>query len=117
MKLRSASLQAVHAGLLALAMAGAIPYGWHAVWSLALAGGIQVLNLAVLERSVRLVVAGHGSAPIARMFFMLRLVLVLGAVLLALGPLGVAPRAVRRRTPARDSGRVLARPRPGRTPS
>jgi len=88
--LRSASLQAVHAGLLALALAGAIPYGWHAVWSLALAGGIQVLNLAVLERSVRLVVAEHGSAPTARMFFMLRLVFVMGAVLLALGPLGVA---------------------------
>ena len=90
MRIRSASLQAVHAGLLALALAGAIPYGWHAVWSLALAGGIQVLNLGVLERSVRLVVAEHGSAPIARMFFMLRLVLVMGAVLLALGPLGVA---------------------------
>ena len=90
MRLRSASLQAVHAGLLALALAGAIPYGWHAVWSLALAGGIQVLNLAVLERSVRLVVAEHGSAPAGRMFFMLRLLLVMGAVLLALGPLEVA---------------------------
>ena len=90
MKLCSPSLQAAHASLLAVAIAGAIPYGWHAVWSLALAGGIQVLNLGVLERSVRLVVAEHGSAPAARVFLMLRLVLVLGAVLFALGPLGVA---------------------------
>jgi hypothetical protein len=47
------------------------------------------VNLAVLERSVRLVVAEHGSAPAARMFLLLRLVLVMAAVLLALGPLGV----------------------------
>ena len=90
MRVRSASLQAKHAALLAVAIAGAIPYGWHAVWSLALAGGIQVLNLAVLERSVRLVVAEHGSAPAARLFLLLRLLIVMGAVLLALGPLEVA---------------------------
>jgi ATP synthase I chain len=89
--LRNASLQTKHACLLVLAIAGAIPYGCLAVWSLALAGGIQVLNLAVLERSVRLVVAENGSAPAARVFFMLRLFLVFGAIAAALGLFGARP--------------------------
>jgi len=79
-KLRSASLQAKHALLLALAIAGAIPYGCHAVWSLALAGGIQVVNLAVTERSVRLVAAAHAPAFAAQVLFFLRLLLVLAAI-------------------------------------
>ena len=91
MSLRSASLQAKHAALLALAIAGAIPYGTHAVWSLALAGGIQVLNLAVLERSVRLAVTEHGSAPAARVVLMLRLLILFAAVFLALRPLRADP--------------------------
>ena len=91
MRLRSASLQAKHAGLLAVAIAGAIPYGWHAVWSLALAGGIQVVNLAVTERSVRLVFAEPTSAVAARLVFTLRFFAVLAAVVLAVGRLGVSP--------------------------
>lgn len=51
------SLHAIHLGLLAVALAGSIPYGWSATASLALGGGIQVLNLRALERSVRLMVA------------------------------------------------------------
>jgi len=88
---RSASLQAKHALVLALAIGGAIPYGCHAVWSLALAGGIQVVNLAVLQGSVRLVIAGRAPRPAAQLVLFLRLLLVLCAVYLALGPLGAAP--------------------------
>jgi hypothetical protein len=88
---RSASLQAKHAFLLALAIGGAIPYGCHAVWSLALAGGIQVLNVAVTTRSVRLVLAEPGAGQAARLVFMLRLLAVLTAIVLCVGPLGAKP--------------------------
>ena len=57
MSTSAASLHAIHLGLLAVALAGSIPYGWSATASLALGGGIQVLNLRALERSVRLIVA------------------------------------------------------------
>ena len=88
---RSASLQAKHAFLLALAIGGAIPYGCHAVWSLALAGGIQLLNVAVTTRSVRLVLAEPGAGQAARIVFMLRLLTVLAAIALCIGPLGAQP--------------------------
>jgi len=88
---RSASLQAKHTCLLALAIGGAIPYGCHAVWSLALAGGIQVLNLAVTERSVRLVVAEPASAFAARLVFLMRLLAVLAAIFIAVRLLGAKP--------------------------
>ena len=88
---RSASLQAKHALLLALAIAGAIPYGCHAVLSLALAGGIQVVNLAVLQGSVRLVIGGRAARPAAQLVLFLRLLLLGAAVLAALGYLGAAP--------------------------
>lgn len=57
MSTSAASLHAIHLGLLAVALAGSIPYGWSATASLALGGGIQVLNLRALERSVRLMLA------------------------------------------------------------
>ncbi len=57
MSAASPSLHAIHAALLAVALAGSIPYGWSATASLALGGGIQVLNLRALERSVRLMLA------------------------------------------------------------
>jgi len=89
-RLRSASLRAKHLWLLALAIAGAIPYGCHAVWSLALAGGIQVLNLAVLERSVRAVLTGRAGG-LASLLLFSRLLLVLLAVGVLLARGGVAP--------------------------
>jgi fermentation-respiration switch protein FrsA (DUF1100 family) len=55
-------LHAKYLIVLALAIAGAIPYGCHAAWSTALGGGIQVLNLSVLERSVRAVLSAGGGA-------------------------------------------------------
>ena len=91
MRLRSASLQAKHALVLALAIAGAIPYGCHAVWSLALAGGIQVVNLAVTERSVRLVLAARPAAFAAQALFLLRMLLVLAATFLAIRGAGAGP--------------------------
>ena len=90
MNLRSASLQARHALVLLLAIAGAIPYGCHAVLSLAVGGGIQVLNLAVMERSVRAALAGQAGG-LAAAFLFLRLVAVLLAVGLVLTRGGVAP--------------------------
>ena len=71
-------------------MAGAIPYGWHAVLSLAVGGGIQVLNLAVLERSVRVALTGQAGG-LATLFLFSRLLLVLAAVGLVLTQTGVAP--------------------------
>lgn len=88
---RIRSLQAKHALLLAVAIAGAIPYGCHAVLSLALAGGIQVVNLAVLEGSVRLVIGGRAPRPAAQLVLFLRLLLLCAAVFAALGYLGAAP--------------------------
>jgi hypothetical protein len=83
-------LQARHGLLLLLAIAGAIPYGCDAVWSLAVGGGIQILNLAVLERSVRAVLTGQGGG-VASLFLFARFLLVLLAVGLVLTRGGVAP--------------------------
>jgi len=88
---RIRSLQAKHALLLVLAIAGVIPYGCHAVLSLALAGGIQVVNLAVLEGSVRLLIGGGAPRPATQLVLFLRLLLLGAAVFAALGHLGVAP--------------------------
>ena len=90
MNLRNASLQARHGLVLLLAMAGAIPYGWHAVLSLAVGGGIQVLNLAVLERSVRVALAGQAGGLATLLLFM-RFVLVLFAVGLVLTRTSLLP--------------------------
>jgi hypothetical protein len=83
-------LQARHGLVLLLAIAGAIPYGCHAVFSLAVGGGIQVLNLAVLERSVRVALAGQAGG-VATLFLFSRLLLLLTAVGLLLTRGGVAP--------------------------
>jgi ATP synthase I subunit len=90
LSIRSASLQARHGLLLLLAITGAIPYGCHAVLSLAVGGGIQVLNLAVLQRSVRVALAGQ-SGGLARVLMLSRLLLVLGTVALLLANRAVAP--------------------------
>ena len=53
-------------------------------------GGIQVLNLAVLERSVRVVLAGQ-SGGLARALLLGRFLLVVAAVALLLANRTVAP--------------------------
>jgi hypothetical protein len=87
-------LHAKYLIVLALAIAGAIPYGCHAAWSTALGGGIQVLNLSVLERSVRAVLSAGGSgslAPIAQLALLLRTLLFFTAVIYVLAVVPVQP--------------------------
>ena len=97
MRQRSASLHAKYWIVLALAIAGAIPYGCDAIWSLALGGGIQVLNLTVLERSVRAVLSaprGAGSGqPVAQLTLILRTTLFFTAVIYVLAVVPVQPLA------------------------
>jgi hypothetical protein len=90
---RSASLHAKHLLVLALAVAGAIPYGLHAVWSLAAGGGIQVVNLTVLERSVRALLGAGATAPAAQALLALRLLLLFAAVTFVLVATDVQPLA------------------------
>ena len=47
-----ASIHRKNGLMLALAAGVAIPYGWAAVWSVALGGAIQVVNLRALDRAV-----------------------------------------------------------------
>ncbi len=47
-----ATLPAKHLLVLAVALVASFPYGWRASASLALGGGIQIVNLRALERSV-----------------------------------------------------------------
>jgi hypothetical protein len=93
LKLRSASLHTKHLLLLALAIAGTIPYGFHAVGSLAAGGGIQVLNLTVLERSVRALLGAGAAAPAAQLVLALRLLLFFAAVAYVLFATHVQPLA------------------------
>jgi hypothetical protein len=79
-KQRSASLHTKYLIVLALAFAGAISYGFHAAWSLALGGGIGLVNLMVLERSVRGLLSLQSSAPAAQLVLVLRAALLLTAV-------------------------------------
>ncbi len=46
------SLTSKHFHVLAVALLASFPYGWRASASLALGGGIQLVNLKALERSV-----------------------------------------------------------------
>jgi len=90
-------LHAKYLIVLALAIAGAIPYGCHAAWSTALGGGIQVLNLSVLERSVRAVLStgggASGVAPVAQLALFLRTLLFFTAVIYVLAVVPVQPLA------------------------
>jgi hypothetical protein len=84
-------LWAKHAVVLALALAATIPYGWSAVASLGLGGGIQIVNLRGLERSVSALVhlSGARQPAAVQALLALRLVLVIaivGACLIALRP-------------------------------
>ena len=88
-------LAARHALVLVLAIAAGIPYGWRAVGSLALGGGVQIVNLRALERSVAgmLGLAASGQRGAATALLQLRLVVFLGAVAVILVATPVAPLA------------------------
>lgn len=92
---RSASLHAKYLIVLALAIAGAIPYGCHAVWSLALGGGIQLLNLSLLQRSVRAVLsagfASGNAAALAQVTLVVRTILFFTAVIYVLTQTNAQP--------------------------
>lgn len=49
--------------LVALAVLGAIPYGVRAVWSTALGGGIQIVNLWAMERGVAALLGSSDQPP------------------------------------------------------
>jgi hypothetical protein len=92
----SAALSSIHRKslvILALALAGAIPYGWAAVWSVALGGGIQVVNLKALERTVSALRSPRVSARGLRVALALRFALVVGLVGWAILHLPIAPLA------------------------
>jgi hypothetical protein len=75
-----ASIHGKNAIVLALALLGSIPYGIAAVGSVALGGGIQVLNLLALDRTLWSLrgLAGSGSGTGLRALLGLRFVLVVG---------------------------------------
>lgn len=87
------SLHAKNFLILALALGGAVPFGWRAVASLSLGGGIQIVNLRGLERSVTgmLQQAAEGRGGVLQALLTLRLLLLLGLVGLVLLKLPVQP--------------------------
>ncbi|MFQ5697061.1 MAG: hypothetical protein ACE5IL_02110 [Myxococcota bacterium] len=93
MRLSLHTLQRKNALLAALAVLGSIPYGVPAVASVALGGGIQIVNLRVLERSVRMwVLSGEARSSVpAQVFMIARFLLLLAAVGAALALLPVRP--------------------------
>ena len=88
-------LHGKHAVVLALAIAAAIPYGWRAAGSVAAGGGMQIVNLKALERSVAgmLGLAASGRALGATLLLQLRLVVLLLAVGVVLFATPVLPLA------------------------
>ena len=83
-----------NAWVLALALLAASPFGWRVLASLLLGGGIQIVNLRGLERSVlwltRTPDQGRPAAG-ARAFLRLRLGLLLGVVAAVLLAVPVEP--------------------------
>ncbi len=82
MTLRPRTLQQKTWLLLAVALLGAIPYGMPAVWSTALGGGIQIVNLWAMERGVGLMLGSPEGRPdpFARVLLGLRLFALLAVV-------------------------------------
>jgi hypothetical protein len=90
------SLRSIHAKnalILALASAGAMTYGVPAVCSVAVGGGIQVVNLRGLERAVGWLVSHAPARPggLAQLVLGGRFVAVLAAVGAALWLLPIEP--------------------------
>jgi hypothetical protein len=77
------SVHAKNGLILALALMGAMPYGVPAVWSVAVGGGIQVVNLRGLERAVAWLVHVGPERPTA--FLQLVLAARFAAVVAAAG--------------------------------
>ena len=93
MKFASLSLKAKHGLLVAVAVLGAIPYGVPAVWSAALGGGIQIVNLWAMEKGVGALLGAPDRAPdpFARVLIGMRMLALLACVAAILWFLPVRP--------------------------
>lgn len=82
----SSSLHRKNALILGLALLGAVPFGWRAVASVGVGGGIQIVNLRALERSVAalLGLAERGKGIWVQLLLPVRLILMLAVVGFAL---------------------------------
>ena len=85
------SLHAKNALLLALLLAAGLPYGERAVVSIALGGGMQAVNLGMLERSVSILLGlareRHGRGVQALLGLRLVLLFSLVGVIFATQPI------------------------------
>ena len=95
MKFGPVRLQAKHALLVAVAVLGTIPYGVPAVWSAALGGGIQIVNLWAMERGVGALLGTPDRAPdsFARVLLGVRMLALLASVGAMLWLLPILPLA------------------------
>ena len=87
----TASVHGKNACVLALALLGAIPFGWGAVGSVALGGGMQALNLSGIERGIRTTLGLGTLGYASRALLALRWVVFLGAVVAAILVLPIEP--------------------------
>ena len=87
------SLHTKNALVLALFLGVAAPFGWTALISVAIGGGMQVVNLRGLERSVRGMLRTSGLGGLLHGLLALRLLLLLALVGIVLVTLPVQPLA------------------------
>ncbi len=85
------SLHTKNALILVLFLGAAAPFGWAALMSVAIGGGIQLVNLRGLERSVGGMLRSAGG--LLQALLALRLLLLLGLVGIVLATLPVQPLA------------------------
>ena len=90
-----------HFFVLAVAFVASFPYGWRASASVALGGGIQVVNLKALERSVASLLGLASGRPLGRglrlgatLLLQARWLILLGVVAAVLITLPVNPIAL-----------------------
>ena len=95
MKFGPAGLKAKHGLLVAVAVRGVIPYGVPAVWSTALGGGIQIVNLWAMERGVGALLgtSERSPDPFARVLLGVRMLALLACVGAILWLLPILPLA------------------------
>ncbi len=93
MRDKRVSLHTKNAVILAVFLGAAAPFGWSALASVSIGGGIQVVNLRGLERSVggMLSRAGGRASSGLQVMLALRLLLLLGLVGVVLVTLPVHP--------------------------
>ncbi len=93
MRGRSVSLHTKNALVLTLFLGTAAPFGWTALISVAIGGGMQVVNLRGLERSVGGMLRTSGVGGLLHALLALRLLLLLALVGIVLVTLPVQPLA------------------------